>query len=108
MPTGKVDEKEDIEIYKERILQELEVIEDADLSGYFLIVADYVNEFRRRGVLVGPGRGSCGGSLVAFLIGITLVDPVEYGLLFSRFYNNSRSYEKHVSFDELNYLENFK
>ena len=90
MPTGKVDEKEDIEIYKERILQELEVIEDADLSGYFLIVADYVNEFRRRGVLVGPGRGSAAGCLISYLIGITLIDPIEYGLIFSRFFNSAR------------------
>ena len=89
-PSGKVKNPEDVAVYKDRILQELEVIEDADLSGYFLIVADYVNEFRKRGVLVGPGRGSAAGCLISYLIGITLIDPIEYNLLFSRFFNSAR------------------
>ena len=90
MPTGKVKDPKNIEIYKDRIVQELDVIEDADLSGYFLIVADYVNEFRRRGVLVGPGRGSAAGCLISYLMGITLIDPIQYGLIFSRFFNSAR------------------
>lgn len=88
--SGKVDKPEDIEKYKNRVLEELEVIEEADLAGYFLIVHDYVNEFRSRGCLVGPGRGSAAGCLVSYLIGITLIDPIEYNLLFSRFYNRAR------------------
>jgi len=90
MPTGKVKDAKNIKIYKDRILQELDVIEDADLAGYFLIVADYVNEFRRRGVLVGPGRGSAAGCLISYLMAITLIDPIEYGLIFSRFFNSAR------------------
>ena len=89
-PTGVVDKKEDLERYRDRVLQELEVIEDGDLAGYFLIVADYVREFRSRGVLVGPGRGSAAGCLVSYLVGITLIDPVKYGLIFSRFFNSAR------------------
>jgi len=53
-------------------------------------------------------HNSAAGCLISYLIGITLIDPIEYNLLFSRFYNKSRSYEKHISFDELNYLEKFK
>ena len=90
IPSGKVSTKEKVEEYKKRVLDELEIIEEANLSGYFLIVQDYVNEFRNRNILVGPGRGSAAGSLVSYLIGITLIDPVEYGLIFSRFYNKSR------------------
>ena len=89
-PTGKIEGEENIEIYKNRILQEFEVIEDADLAGYFLIVADYVNEFRRRGVLVGPGRGRAAGCLISYLMGITLIDPIQYDLIFSRFFNSAR------------------
>ena len=90
IPTGKVKSKEAQEKYKDRILQELEIIEDADLAGYFLIVTDYVNEFRNKGVLVGCGRGSAAGCLISYLIGITLIDPIEYGLIFSRFFNSAR------------------
>jgi len=75
--------------YVERILMELGIIKDAGLSSYFLIVADYVN-FLRSYSIVGAGRGSVGGSLIAYLLGITDVDPIEYNLLFSRFYNASR------------------
>lgn len=88
--SGAIETPEKIEEYKQRVVYELDVIDRAGLAGYFLIVQDYVNEFRNRGVLVGPGRGSAAGSLVAYLLGITLVDPIVYGLLFERFFNPGR------------------
>lgn len=93
--------KEKHDIYKDRVLKELEVIEKANLAGYFLIVQDYVNHFRDMGCLVGPARGSGGGSLVCYLTGITLIDPIEYSLLFERFYNEGRNTEDHVSLPDI-------
>jgi len=76
--------------YKERLDYELSVIEQMGFSGYFLIVADFINEAKSRGITVGPGRGSAAGSMVAYCIGITGLDPMEYGLLFERFLNPER------------------
>jgi len=87
--------------YTKRVLYELEVIRDAKLAGYFLIVQDYVNHFRNMGYLIGPGRGSGAGSLVCYLTGITLVDPMPYGLLFERFYNKGRNTKDHISLPDL-------
>jgi DNA polymerase-3 subunit alpha len=75
---------------KERLLFELFTIEKIGYPGYFLIVQDFVSEARRRGVSVGPGRGSVAGSLVAFCIEITQIDPIKYKLLFERFLNTNR------------------
>jgi len=91
----------EFDAYKDRVLKELEVIKKANLAGYFLIVQDYVNHFRDLGCLVGPARGSGGGSLVCYLTGITLIDPIEYGLLFERFYNEGRNTEDHVSLPDI-------
>ncbi|MCS7082608.1 MAG: DNA polymerase III subunit alpha [Bacteroidota bacterium] len=74
----------------ERLRYELKVISQMGYAGYFLIVQDLTNEARRRGVWVGPGRGSAAGSLVAYVIGITNVDPLRYDLLFERFLNPER------------------
>jgi DNA polymerase-3 subunit alpha len=82
--TGKTEE------YAQRLIHELEIIDEAGIAGYFLIVQDIIQEFRDRGMLIGVGRGSSAGSLVAYLCDITDVDPIEYNLLFSRFYNSSR------------------
>lgn len=98
--SGKLDE-EQIEIYKNRVLKELTVIEKANLAGYFLIVQDYVNEFKRKGCLVGPGRGSGAGSLVCYLTGITSIDPIEFDLLFERFYNEGRNTDDYTSLPDL-------
>ena len=76
--------------YKERLLYELDVIKKMGYSNYFLIVYDYIKEAKKRNVLVGPGRGSAAGSLVAYSIGITSVDPLKYQLLFERFLNIER------------------
>jgi DNA polymerase-3 subunit alpha len=77
-------------IYVERMNYELEVIERMGFPGYFLIVADFINYAKRNGIPVGPGRGSSAGSLVAYGMGITGVDPIEYGILFERFLNPER------------------
>jgi len=74
----------------ERLEHELKIIAQMGFSGYFLIVQDFVKEARRRGVWVGPGRGSAAGSLVAYVLGITSVDPLAYQLLFERFLNPER------------------
>lgn len=73
-----------------RLERELEIITGMGYAGYFLIVWDFVAFARRRGIAVGPGRGSGAGSLVAYVLGITDIDPLRYGLLFERFLNPER------------------
>ncbi len=75
---------------QERLNYELSVIKQVKFSGYFLIVADFVNEAKRRGITVGPGRGSAAGSMVSYALGITGIDPMQHGLLFERFLNPER------------------
>lgn len=75
---------------KERIDFELATIENTGYPGYFLIVQDFTSKAREMGVVVGPGRGSAAGSVVAYCIGITNVDPIAYDLLFERFLNPDR------------------
>ncbi len=74
----------------ERLKYELSVISSMGFSGYFLVVWDFIAHARRQGIAVGPGRGSSAGSLVAYCLGITNVDPIRYGLLFERFLNPER------------------
>ncbi len=74
----------------ERIEHELKIIEKMGFEGYFLIVQGFTTEARKRGVLVGPGRGSAAGSVVAYCIGIIDIDPMQYALLFERFLNPER------------------
>ena len=74
----------------ERLEYELKVINDMGFADYFLIVQDIVNWSKKNGIPVGPGRGSAAGSLVAYLLGITELNPLDYGLLFERFLNPSR------------------
>jgi len=80
-----------IEEFDKRIFKELDVFEFKDLSSYMLIVADYVNWAKNNGIPVGPGRGSVGGSLVAYLLGIHDAEPIKYGLVFERFYNKKKT-----------------
>ncbi len=75
---------------EERLAFELDVIKKMGYSSYFLIVWDFVNYSRRQSIPVGPGRGSAAGSIVAYLLGITNIDPLKYGLLFERFLNPER------------------
>uniref|UniRef100_A0A6M3INV2 Putative DNA polymerase n=1 Tax=viral metagenome TaxID=1070528 RepID=A0A6M3INV2_9ZZZZ len=77
--------------YVVRLSEELEVIEGKDFSRYFLIVVELVEWCRDKGIAVGPGRGSVGGALIAYLCGITQVDPLKYGLIFSRFISEDRN-----------------
>lgn len=78
------------EEYDKRLQSEIDVITSMGFSGYFLIVADFIEWAKRQGIPVGPGRGSGAGSLVAFALGITELDPLEYDLLFERFLNPER------------------
>jgi len=75
---------------KERIDFELSIIEKTGYPGYFLIVEDFIREARKMGVSVGPGRGSAAGSVVAYCLKITNIDPIKYDLLFERFLNPDR------------------
>lgn len=77
-------------IYIQRLFYELDVINKMGFSDYFLIVYDYVKFAKMEGILVGPGRGSAPGSLVSYCLGITDIDPIEFGLLFERFLNPER------------------
>jgi DNA polymerase-3 subunit alpha len=74
----------------ERAHTELKVIEDMNFASYFLIVSDFIQHARSKGIPVGPGRGSAAGSLVAYALGITNIDPIRYNLLFERFLNPER------------------
>ncbi|MEM7020959.1 MAG: DNA polymerase III subunit alpha [Pseudomonadota bacterium] len=76
--------------YRERLDYELQVIEGMKYQGYFLIVADFIQWAKGQGIPVGPGRGSGAGSVVAWVLSITDLDPLEFGLLFERFLNPER------------------
>lgn len=78
------------EEYINRSKLELKVIIDMNYADYFLIVEDFIKYAESKGILVGPGRGSAGGSLICFLLGITKVDPLKYHLYFERFLNKER------------------
>lgn len=81
---------EDKQKYLNRIDEELNVIDSMGFNDYFLVVQDFVKEAKNRNILVGPGRGSAAGSLIAYLLGITEVDPIKNNLLFERFLNPGR------------------
>lgn len=83
-------EQSQYEAAQQRLDYELNVIAKTGFASYFLIVADFVNEAKRRGILVGPGRGSAAGSIVSYLTNITGLDPLHYNLLFERFLNPER------------------
>lgn len=75
---------------EERFKFELKVINEMGYAGYFLVVQDFINAAKQRGIPVGPGRGSAAGSIIAYVLGITNVDPLKYDLLFERFLNPAR------------------
>ncbi len=79
-----------LSVYRERLEHELGVIAPMGFAGYFLIVADFIDFARREGIPVGPGRGSAAGSLVAYSLGITGIDPIAYDIIFERFLNPER------------------
>ena len=78
------------EQYEKRLQHELKIIRSMGFAGYFLIVSDFINYARSKNIPVGPGRGSAAGSLVAYAIGITCIDPIRYNLFFERFLNPDR------------------
>ncbi len=81
----------DQQAYRERLEEELEIICSMGFPGYFLIVQDFINWAKSQGIPVGPGRGSAAGSLVAYALRITNLDPIRYNLLFERFLNRERA-----------------
>jgi len=81
-----IDEK----AYNERLAYEISMIKQMGFPGYFLIVADFINYAKTNNIPVGPGRGSAAGSMVAYSLGITDLDPIEHGLIFERFLNPAR------------------
>ena len=76
--------------YQDRLSYELNIIDKMGFSNYFLVVYDFIRYAKTSGILVGPGRGSAAGSLVAYCLGITEIDPLKYNLLFERFLNPER------------------
>ncbi len=78
------------EIYKDRLNHEIKIITEMNYSGYFLIVSDYIKWAKNNNIPVGPGRGSGAGSLVAWCLSITDVDPIKFNLIFERFLNPDR------------------
>ncbi|HSP96304.1 MAG TPA: DNA polymerase III subunit alpha [Candidatus Dormibacteraeota bacterium] len=87
------------QIYQNRLASELDVIKRMGFAGYFLIVADFTNYAKRQGIPVGPGRGSAAGSLVAWALRITDLDPIPYNLLFERFLNPERKSMPDIDMD---------
>ena len=80
----------DEERYRQRLDYEVSLIKNMGFPGYFLIVADFIRYAKQNNIPVGPGRGSAAGSLVAYALGITNLDPIEHGLIFERFLNPAR------------------
>ncbi len=82
--------EDELPVYRDRLETELEIIKQKGFASYFLIVSDFINWAKAQGIPVGPGRGSAAGSLVAYSMRITDLDPVKYGLFFERFLNVER------------------
>ena len=85
-----LDQVKNQDSYYKQLKHELETIKEMGFSDYFLIVWDYVKFAKKNNIYVGPGRGSAGGSLVSYCLGITDIDPIKYQLLFERFLNKER------------------
>lgn len=99
--SGKVSKPEDKQKYLDRFKEEFDVIKGANLFGYFLIVRDIIHYCESQGWLCGPGRGSAAGCLISYLVGITKIDPIEFDLLFARFYNAGRNSADHISLPDI-------
>ena len=85
-----LNKSEILKIYQDRLMHEINIINSMNYPGYFLIVSDYIRWAKNNNIPVGPGRGSGAGSLVAYCIDITDVDPIEFDLIFERFLNPDR------------------
>ncbi len=97
----KIIPKDQQQIYVDRIKKELDILDGAGLSSYFLIIRDIITYIRSNNWLPGPGRGSAAGCLVSYLIGITCIDPIKYNLLFERFYNAGRNTKDRISMPDI-------
>ena len=97
----KIIPKDQQQLYVDRIKKELDILDGAGLSSYFLIVRDIIEYIRTNNWLPGPGRGSAAGCLVSYLIGITSIDPIKYNLLFERFYNAGRNTKDRISMPDI-------
>ena len=86
----KLDKGKTLKLYEDRLTHELNIINKMNYPGYFLIVSDYIRWSKKNNIPVGPGRGSGAGSLVAYCLDITDVDPIEFDLIFERFLNPDR------------------
>jgi DNA polymerase-3 subunit alpha len=82
--------KDIFKLYEDRLIHEINIINSMNYSGYFLIVSDYIRWSKKNNIPVGPGRGSGAGSLVAYCLDITDIDPIEFDLIFERFLNPDR------------------
>jgi DNA-directed DNA polymerase III PolC len=91
--------KDKVPAYRKRLEDELDVFNYCNAASYMLIVADYVAWARKNGISVGPGRGSVGGSLVAWLLNIHMADPIKYDLVFERFYSKKRASYADIDLD---------
>ena len=89
--------------YQERMRHELEVIRKMEFSDYFHVVSEYTQWAKDNGIMVGGGRGSAAGSLVAYCMRITSIDPIEYDLLFERFLNRGRAKKPLINFKEYSF-----
>ncbi|NBP14759.1 hypothetical protein EBU95_10230 [bacterium] len=98
---GKVFDEVNKQKYLDRFKEEFDVIKNANLFGYFLIVQDIIKHVHDSNWLSGPGRGSAAGCLISYLIGITQIDPIEFDLLFARFYNAGRNTDDHISLPDI-------
>ena len=95
-------------VYNKRLEYELEIIKKMEFSRYFLVVSEYVSWAKDNNIMVGGGRGSGAGSLVALLTNITNIDPIRYGLLFERFLSRGRAKRPLVDFEEYTYEDYLK
>jgi len=86
----KLNKRETFKLYEDRLIHEINIINSMNYPGYFLIVSDYIRWSKKNNIPVGPGRGSGAGSLVAYCLDITDVDPIEFDLIFERFLNPDR------------------
>lgn len=92
----------DHKIYGDRVKHELDVISKSNiLESYFLIVDDFVRWARNQGIMTGVGRGSAAGSMVAYLLGVTRIEPIQYDLIFERFYNEGRNTPDRVALPDI-------
>lgn len=99
----KIEQRSDIDktIYKDRLNYELNMLTNVGLSDYFLIVEDIIKYTKQNNILAGPGRGSAAGCLILYLLDVTKLDPIKYGLMISRFWNPGRSSPGKISLPDV-------